>query len=253
MEPTGTRQNPFAIDHSGAFKPTRWSLILKATDDGNPRGAAAALDELCRNYWYPLFCFARRRGLAVADAEDATQGFFARIIESEIFACADPAKGRLRTFLLTTFQRFLIDCDKHRFALKRGGPADPLSLDTVEQGAALDPKDDRTPEKLFEQQWAVAVLSNTLTLLEREWENQGRLNDFSILRSFLTYDCEESAQTYEAVAKSLGMTPGAARVSVCRLRKRFREVLKAHIAETLRDPSASTIEEEMRALYSALG
>jgi DNA-directed RNA polymerase specialized sigma24 family protein len=239
------------VDQSGAFKPTRWSLVLRAVDERSP-AAASALDELCRAYWHPLFCFARRRGLAVADAEDATQGFFARILQAEMFAGADPAKGRLRTFLLTAFQRYLIDFDKHRFAQKRGGPAGTLSLDADRESDRLEPADHRTPEKLFEQQWALAVLSNTLAALEREWESQGRAEVFGALRQFLSFDREESPESYRTVAARLGMTPGAARLGVYRLRKRYREVLFSQIADTLSEPSASAIAEEIRALYAAL-
>jgi RNA polymerase sigma-70 factor (ECF subfamily) len=241
-----------AIDNPSAFKPTRWSLVLRAVDDRNP-AAASALDELCRAYWYPLFCFARRRGLAAADAEDATQGFFARILQVEMFAGADPAKGRLRTFLLTAFQRYLIDFDKHRFAQKRGGQAETLSLDDDGGGDRLELSDHRTPEKQFEQQWALAVLANTLAALEREWEGRGQAEAFAALRQFLSLDREESPESYRTVAKRLGMTPGAARLSVYRLRKRYREALFDQIADTLSDPSASAINEEIRALYAALG
>jgi DNA-directed RNA polymerase specialized sigma24 family protein len=239
-----------SIDRNGAFKPTRWSLVLKAVDAKSP-AAGPALDELCRTYWYPLFCFARRRGLNPADAEDATQSFFARILQAEMFATADPAKGRLRSFLLTAFQRFLIDFDKHRFALKRGGGAGPLSLETDESGN--EPIDDgRTPEKLFEQQWALTVLSNTLAALEREWAGQGRSEAFAIFRQFLSFDGEETPEPYQTVATRLGITPGAARLGVFRLRKRYRELLFAQISDTLSEPSSSTVAEEIRALYAAL-
>jgi RNA polymerase sigma-70 factor (ECF subfamily) len=239
-----------ASDHSGAFKPTRWSLVFTAGDSQSP-AAASALNELCRTYWYPLFCFARRRGLTVADAEDATQGFFARALQAEMFASADPAKGRLRSFLLTAFQRFLVDLDKHRFALKRGGASAPLSLEAEElQTGPFD--DGRTPEKLFEQQWALTVLANTLGVLEREWEAQGRLDAFAVLRQFLSFDGEDAPDPYQTVAARLNLTPGATRLSVYRLRKRYREILFSQIADTLSDPSASAVAEEIRALYAAL-
>src|SRR4029434_11278572 len=118
-----------------------------------------ALDDLCRVYWYPLYCFARRRGLAPADAEDATQGFFARILESEMFAHADPTKGRLRTYLLTAFQRYLIDYDAQRFAQKRGGPQAVVSLDSAEERYLQEPEDHNTPEKHFDQRWALTLLA----------------------------------------------------------------------------------------------
>ena len=141
---------PAAADHSGVFKPTRWSLVLRASNRRDP-AAAAALDELCGAYWYPLYCFARRRGLLPPDAEDATQGFFARILEKETLAGADPERGRLRTFLLTAFQRHLVNFDAHRFAEKRGGRAATLSFDDAEHRYGAEPADANSPEKIFER------------------------------------------------------------------------------------------------------
>jgi RNA polymerase sigma-70 factor (ECF subfamily) len=212
----------------------------------------AALDELCRTYWYPLYCFARRRGLAVADAEDATQGFFARVLEMEMFASADPGKGRLRTYLLTAFQRYLIDLDKHRFALKRGGAVGTISLDGAEERYRLDLIDDETPEKVFQQKWACTLLAHALAELEREWEEAGKAEAFAVFRQFLSFGQDESPQSYQSVAARLGMTPGAARLGVHRLRKRYREVLRSHIADTLSEPSAEAIAAEIRELFAAI-
>lgn len=238
-------------DHSGAFKPTRWSLILRA---GNPQMPAAsqALDELCRTYWYPLYCFARRRGLAAPDAEDATQAFFARILESEMLARADPEKGLLRTYLLTAFQRFLIDFDEHRFAQKRGGRLGPISLEAAEDSYQQEPADLHTPEGYYQQRWALTVLANTLSALEAEWTTEGRAEDFAAFRAFLTFGQGDSPESYRAIAARLAVTPGAARVAVHRLRKRYRELLFAQIADTLSEPSPAAIREEIQALFAAL-
>ena len=240
-----------ATDNPGAFKPTRWSLVLRA---GGQQIATAtrALDELCRDYWYPLYCFARRRGLAAPDAEDATQGFFARILESEMLAAADPEKGRLRTYLLTAFQRFLISFDEHRFAQKRGGRSGPLSLDSAEASYQQEPADLHTPERDFEQRWALTLLANTLAALESEWHAEGRADDFAQFRPFLTFGQEDSPESYHSIATRLGVTAGAARVAVHRLRKRYRELLFAQIADTLSDPSPIAIKEEIQALFAAL-
>jgi RNA polymerase sigma-70 factor (ECF subfamily) len=242
---------PATTEHSGAFKPTRWSLVMRAAGETNA-SAATALDELCRTYWYPLYCFARRRGLAVTDAEDATQGFFVRVLEMEMFAGADPAKGRLRSYLLTAFQRYLIDFDKHRFAQKRGGPGGTISLDSAEERYRLEPIDNETPEKLFQQKWALAVLAHALADLEREWTNAGKTEAFAAFRQFLSFGQDESPQSYQSVAETLGMTPGAARLGVHRLRKRYREVLYSHIADTLSEPTPSAIQVELRALFAAV-
>jgi RNA polymerase sigma factor (sigma-70 family) len=242
---------PATTEHSGAFKPTRWSLVLRAAGETSP-SAAAALDELCRTYWYPLYCFARRRGLTVCDAEDATQGFFVRVLEMEMFAEADPAKGRLRSYLLTAFQRYLIDFDKYRFALKRGGQTGTISLEAAEERYRLEPIDDETPEKLFQQKWALELLANALAELEREWMDEGKGEVFAAFRQFLSFGQDESPQSYQSVAERLGMTPGAARLGVHRLRKHYRKVLYSHIADTLSEPSPSAIQEELRALFAAV-
>lgn len=240
-----------ASDNSGAFKPTRWSLVLRAGDPQIP-AATRALDELCRTYWYPLYCFARRRGLAAADAEDATQSFFARILESDMLARADPQKGRLRTYLLTAFQRFLISFDKYRFAQKRGGYAGLLSLESAEHGYQQEAADLHTPEKLFEERWALTILANTLAALEAEWNAEGRTEAFAEFRPFLTFSQQESPDSYRAIAARLSLTSGAARVAVHRMRKRYREILFAQIADTLDTPSPAAIREEIQALFAAL-
>jgi RNA polymerase sigma-70 factor (ECF subfamily) len=239
------------MDHSGTFKPTRWSLVLQAAEPQTP-AAVRALDELCRAYWYPLYCFARRRGLAAPDAEDATQSFFARIIESEMLSRADPEKGLLRTYLLTAFQRFLVSFDEHRFAQKRGGRTGPLSLDAAEQRYLQEPADLHTPERQFQQRWAITILAKTLAALEAEWKNEGHPGDFAEFRPFLSYGQTDSPESYRAIAARLGITSGATRVAVHRLRKRYRELLFAQIADTLRDPSPAAIKAELQDLFAAL-
>jgi len=238
-------------EYSGAFKPTRWSLVMRAAGETSS-SSDAALDELCRTYWYPLYCFARRRGLVETDAEDATQGFFARVLETEMFASADPAKGRLRTYLLTAFQRYLIDFDKHRFALKRGGVAGTMSLEGAEERYRVELIDDETPEKAFQQKWAYTLLANALAELEREWALAGKAEAFAVFRQFLSFGQDESPQSYQSVAATLGTTSGAARLGVHRLRKRYREVLRSHIADTLSEPTAEAIAGEIQALFAAI-
>jgi DNA-directed RNA polymerase specialized sigma24 family protein len=242
---------PRAADHSGAFKPTRWSLVLRANDRREP-AAAAALDELCAAYWYPLYCFARRRGLSAPDAEDATQGFFARILEKETLASTDPERGRLRTFLLTAFQRYLVNFDDHRFAQKRGGRALQISLDDAEQRFGAEPADQNSPEKIFQHQWALAVLNRTLTALAVECESRGQGAAFEIFRPLLSGVSDDSSDSYAAISARLAMTPGAARVAVHRMRKRYRDILFSQIAETLDDPSPEAVRQEIQALFAAL-
>ena len=240
--------------HAGNCQPTRWSLVLRAGDARDP-AARAALDELCREYWQPLRSFARRRGLGPEDAEDATQSFFALILEKETLAHADPQRGKLRTYLLTAFTRHLINLAAHRSAEKRGGGCAPISLEAAaEEGRAdLEPSDEHTPERLFHRQWALTVLAKTLAALEAQWTADGRAGEFVALRPFLDFSGEESGPSYHAVAAQLGGTVGAARVAVHRLRKRYREALFAEIGGTLDDPSPEAIKEEIQALFAALG
>lgn len=239
---------------AGNFQPTRWSLVLRAGDSRGPT-ARAALDELCRAYWQPLCAFARRRGLGMEDAEDATQSFFALILEKEMLAHADPQRGKLRTYLLTAFTRHLINLGAHRSAEKRGSGIAPISLDAVaENGRAdLEPADDHTPELFFHRQWALTVLAKTLAALEAQWAADDRADEFVALRPFLDFSGGESGPSYNSLAAQLGGTAGAARVAVHRLRKRYREALFAEIGGTLDDPSPSAIKEEIQALFAALG
>lgn len=225
--------------------------MLRAADRTHPAGVAA-LDELCAAYWFPLYCFARRRGLDAPDAEDATQDFFARILEKETLANADPERGRLRTFLLTAFQRYLINFDAHRFAQKRGGRIAAISLDDAESSYHREPADENTPEKLFHRSWALSVLGATLDALATEWSAEEKAATFEALRPFLGFDQEESGPSYATVADRLGISAGAIRVAVHRMRKRYREILFAQIAETLDEPTPKAIEEEIHALFAAL-
>ena len=243
---------PPPADHSGAFKPTRWSLVLRASDR-HELAAAAALNELCGMYWYPLYCFARRRGLLPQDAEDATQGFFARILEKEMLADADPERGRLRTFLLTAFQRYLVNFNEHRFAEKRGGRIALISFDDAENRFGAEPTDGYSAEKTFQRQWAVAVLDRTLAALETDCEARGQSGTFTAFRPLLSVVGESTQTAYADIAAQLGTTPGTARVAVHRMRKRYREILFSHIAETLDDASPAAIREEIQALFAALG
>ena len=228
--------------------------MLRAGDARDP-AARAALDELCRAYWQPLRAFARRRGLGPEDAEDATQSFFALILEKETLAHADPRRGKLRTYLLTAFTRHLINLDAHRSAEKRGGGCAPISLEAAaEEGrAGLEPTDAHTPARFFHRQWALTVLAKTLAVLEAQWAADDRAGEFAALRTFLDFAEEDTCPSYATVAAQLGGTTGAARVAVHRLRKRYREALFAEIGETLDDPSPAAIKEEIQALFAALG
>jgi RNA polymerase sigma-70 factor (ECF subfamily) len=220
-----------------AFAHTRWSVVLAAQD---PVRATTALEELCRTYWYPLYAYVRRCGHSAEDAQDLTQAFFARLLEKNWLESVAPEKGRFRAFLLVALKHFLAnEWDKAR-AQKRGGGVVPVSLD-AETRYQREPRDELSPDRLFDRQWALAVLA---IVLHRLGDKQ-RL--FAALRGTLTG--EEPAGGYAAVARQLGLNEGAIKVAVHRLRKRYRELLRAEIAQTVSDPAQ--VAEELRSLFAA--
>jgi len=231
------------------FVTTHWSVVVTAGRNDTP-GAQAALERLCRTYWYPLYAYARRRGYSVEDAQDLTQEFFARVLERHWLARADQAKGRFRTFLLTAMERFLAnEWDKAR-ALKRGGGQRtvPIQLEGAETRYGVEPADMRTPEQAYEYRWAAALLDEVVKQLEADYQAQGQAAAFTVLKPCLVGEC--AAQPYAALATRLGMEEGAVKVAVHRLRLRYRELLRAEIANTV--ASAEEVEAEMRHLFNVL-
>ncbi len=239
--------------HGHAFQPTRWSLVARATRDDAP-AARAALDELCRLYWPPLYQFARSRGLSELDAEDATQSFFAELLRHEKFAIADAERGKLRTFLLHTFSKRLLNFHRHGQAQSRGGGQVTLSLDAPsdETGRHLDPGDPQTPELEFNRQWAVTTMETALARLEAEYAESGKSTLFAVCRTLLSLDAGVN-EDYAALAAQLDMKQGAVRVAVHRLRHRFREIIFAVVAETLENASEGNVRAEMGLLMESLG
>ncbi len=234
---------------AGCFVTTHWSVVLTAGRSDTTR-AHAALEKLCRAYWFPLYAYARRRGYSVEDAQDLTQEFFARVLEHHWLARADQAKGRFRTFLLTAMERFLAnEWDKVR-ALKRGGGQRniPIQLDTAETRYGVEPADTRTPEQAFEYRWALALLDEVVGQLEAEFRSQDQAEMFTTLKPCLVGD--RASQPYAELAGKLGMEEGAVKVAVHRLRQRYRELLRAEIANTV--DSDSEVEAEMRHLFNVL-
>lgn len=234
----------------GRFATTRWSLVLAAGRPGTP-GGDEALARLCELYWYPVFAFIRRRGYPAADAQDLAQGFFARLIEKGDVASADRGRGRFRSFLLAACQHFLANEQDRAAAAKRGGGQAPLSMDAAaaEQRYARALAHDETPERLYERQWCLAVLDGALAELREDCEAAGRAALFDRLKPFLA--AEEDAGSHAAAAADLGMTPGAVKVAVHRLRGRYRAVLRRRVAETV--SSDADVDDELRHLFRALG
>lgn len=230
------------------FATTHWTVVLAAGQRHTPQ-ADHALEELCRTYWFPLYAFVRRRGHAREDAEDLTQTFFARFLEKNYLAGLSAEQGRFRAFLLASLKHFLANEWDRSQAQKRGGGAAHLSLDweTADTKFQVAATGEPSPDKAFDREWALALLSQVIERLQKECETEGRGKLFVQLKVFLTAGKAESAQA--EVARSLDMEEGAVRVAIHRLRKRYRELLRDEIAQTLSDPAM--VEVEMRALFGA--
>lgn len=231
------------------FATTRWTLVHDAAHGGD-REAVAALGALFATYWQPLYRYARRKGKSKEDAEDLVQGFLAHLTAADALRDIDRAKGRFRSFLLASFQHWIINDWKHATREKRGGGIAPLSFDweSAESGLKLEIADERSPDRLFDREWAVALLEKVLRDLEALARDEGSSAQFERLKSCLTAD--SSRIGYDTIAAELGMSEGALRVAVHRLRKRYRHLLTGEIARTLSSPDA--VEEEMQSLFAAL-
>ena len=232
----------------GSFPPTHWSAVLAAGQAAGSK-ADAALAELCRTYWYPIYAFARRKGNQPADAQDLTQAFFAHLIETNLVRKADPQKGRFRSFLLGCFIVFLASEHQRAASQRRGGGVllVPLDLHEAELRFAREPSSTASPEQLYDRHWAVAALDATLARLETEMRQSGRGDLFQELLPGLQGD---EGPVYAELARRLGTTEATLRVTVHRLRTRYRELLRAVVAQTLNDPME--VDAELAHLMAAL-
>jgi RNA polymerase sigma factor (sigma-70 family) len=234
------------------FDTTRWSLVLAAGADDSTE-ARRALSSLCEAYWYPLYAFVRRRGEAPDDARDLTQAFFASLLERRSFDGLAPERGRFRAFLLAALKHFLANEAARARTQKRGGglTVGPLivGVDSAEGHYQREPAGGCTPETLFERRWALTVIERVLEELRSRWASDGKAREFDALKECLLGQSPRGG--YAAVAEELGMTPGAVKTAVHRLRRRFHDALRRHIAETVADPAQ--IEDEIQYLITALG
>jgi RNA polymerase sigma factor (sigma-70 family) len=212
--------------------------------------AKQALETLCTTYWYPLYAYVRRQGHGPHDAQDLTQAFFERLLERNFLAQVQREKGRFRSFLLASLKHFLAnEWDRER-ALKRGGGRKLIALDddSAEGRYKLEPKDDLSADRIYERRWALTLLDKVLGNLRAEYENAGKAEVFEILKEYLS--ARRTSVSYAHAAQKLGMNEGAVKVAVHRLRKRYRELLRAEIAHTV--ATASEIEAEIRYLFAVL-
>jgi RNA polymerase sigma factor (sigma-70 family) len=233
------------------FHTTRWSVIVVAAHSEMP-GSRAALSELCAKYWYPLYAFARRRGYVAHDAQDMTQGFFLHLLEHGALHQVHPVKGKFRSFLLASFQNYLATEANRARSLKRGGAQEFVFLDAenAESRYRIEPFEDLTPEKIFDARWALTILKETMSQLAREYGAQNKADTFEILKGYVGAGAISSSQAYSEAAEKLGVSLGAVKTLIHRMRKRYSVLLREAISSTVSDPSE--IDEEIRALCEAI-
>jgi RNA polymerase sigma factor (sigma-70 family) len=236
-------------DNRGSFPKTQWSIVLAAGRRSTPH-SQQALASLCENYWYPLYAYVRRRGYDAEEARELTQEFFTKLLEKNYLQDVDRERGRFRSFLLTSLKHFLANQYDRDQAQKRGGgqSAIPLDIENAESRYRLEPGHNLTPEKIYERRWALTLLERVLAKLRAEQAAAGQPERFDCLKEFLTG--KSGTLTYSQVAEQLQMTEGAVKVAVHRLRRRYGEILRAEISQTVADPS--DVEGEIRGLFSAL-
>ena len=234
----------------GTFVTTHWSVVLVATQAGTPQ-ADQALATLCEKYWYPLYAFARRQGCSPHDAEDLTQAFFLHLLEKNSLAAADQARGRFRSFLLTAMRHFLINEWHRGQARKREGRhiLVPLDADIAETRYVAEMADNARPEKLYDRNWAWALLDRVLARLRADEEAVGRGALYEQLKPALMG--ERLTLSYGEMAAGLKTTEEALRMAAVRLRRRFLKMLREEVSPTVASPEE--IDEEIRHLLASLG
>jgi len=224
-------------------------MVLRATETSSVTGRPA-LDQLCRAYWYPLYAYVRRKGHAPEEAQDLTQAFFARLLEKRYLVHANRERGKFRTFLLTSLQRFLVNEWEKLRAEKRGGGAVLVAWDEQEAGSRYlaEKAEAHTPEKLFERRWALALLEQVLARLAEEFGAAGKQQQFEQIKVLLWGD--KAAPPYAEVAARMSLSEGALKVVVHRMRHRYRELLRAEVARTIVSPGE--VDEELRHLIAVI-
>ena len=228
---------------------THWSLITAAqSDDQSQTIARQALEQLCRTYWYPLYVFARNRGYSQEDAQDLTQAFLVRFLETGGFASADKERGRFRSYLLGSLKHFLANDWRKGKTKKRGGDVVILAWDSLDPESRYthEPSTSESPELGFDQEWAREVTSRALTKLRNEAKQAGKIDLFEAIQGSLMGKDLDRVEC----AKRLGMSEGAIKVAIHRLRQQYKDCVRAEVAETVN--TSSEVDEEMRHLVSVL-
>lgn len=240
------------VGPSGAqFHTTRWTLVMVSAQSQVADGKAA-LGELCRIYWYPLYSFVRRRGYSPHDAQDLTQGFFLHLLEHRALTQVDRLKGKFRSFLLASVQNYLSNEAQRARSLKRGKEYEFVSLDweNAENRYRLEPADYLTAEKIYDARWAMTLLTHVMLTLERAYVAEGKGSTFQALEIFLRFGDSRPAPSYEELSERLGVSVGGVKTLVHRLRKRYSALLREEVARTVSDPEE--IDNEIHALCDAL-
>ena len=233
----------------GGFLNTHWSEVVAAGDTASPK-SSAALESLCRSYWYPLYAYVRRKGYNSHDAEDLTQGFFTKLLERNYLTTADRTRGKFRSFLLGSFEHFLAREWTRAHAQKRGAGKVDFSLDGPAGAArySQEPVDGVTPQVIFERRWATTILERAHAALQAEYAARGLHEQFKQMETVLGSPSRE--RSYADLCQELGMSEGAFKVAVCRLRQRYGELIRAEIAQTVVEPGE--IEDELNYLLMIL-
>jgi RNA polymerase sigma factor (sigma-70 family) len=235
--------------HRVAFATTHWSVVLAAGDSTSPQ-ASASLEKLCRTYWYPLYVYVRRRGFKHEDSQDLTQAFFAHLLRQDFLDGVGPEKGRFRSFLLACLKHFVVDEWEKARTAKRGGncPALPLDMEKAEERYQLEARVEANPDSLFERRWALDLLERVLDRLRQEAADSARRAVFDELECCLLGD--RPTETYAQLGARLGLSETAVKVTVHRLRQRYRELLREEVAHTVTCPEE--LEAEMRYLLEVV-
>src|ERR1051326_4055812 len=220
----------------GQFQTTQWGLIMMASGE-HADAAREALEQLCRIYWYPIYAFVRRQGQSVENAQDLTQEFFVRVLQGNYFQGADPQRGRLRSFLLASLKNFLVNEWEKACTAKRGGNHFIFSWDerNAEGRYLSEPVEGLTPERIYEKRWAVTLLEQTLGRLRSEYQSEEKELLFESLKPYVWGEAVTGG--YASIADRLGLTDGALRTAMHRLRERYRQLLRAEVASTVAKPS----------------